>query len=75
MIRRDLPGGPVVKNLPPKAGEAGSITSQGTKMPHTAGQLSPPSTTGGACMWQGRAAGKKKKGRNNFVNQLYFSIK
>ena len=42
MIRRDLPGGPVVKNLPPKAGEAGSITSQGTKMPHTAGQLSPP---------------------------------
>ena len=30
----DLPGGPVVKNLPPKAGDAGSIPDQGTKIPH-----------------------------------------
>ena len=30
---RDFPGGPVVKNPPYNAGDAGSITGQGTKMP------------------------------------------
>ena len=42
---RDFPGGPVVKNLPSKAGDAGSIPGQGTKIPHGAGQLSPHATT------------------------------
>ena len=37
---KDLPGGPVVKNLPSNAGDAGSIPGQGTKVPHVAGQLS-----------------------------------
>ena len=37
----DFPGGPVVKNLPSNAGDAGSIPGQGTKIPHAAGQLSP----------------------------------
>ena len=41
---RDLPGGPVVKNPPSSAGDAGSIRSlipgRGTKIPHAAGQLS-----------------------------------
>ena len=36
----DFPGGPVVKNLPSNAGDAGSIPGQGTKIPHAAGQLS-----------------------------------
>ena len=44
----------MVKNLPPKAGEAGSIPNQGTKMPHAAGQLSPCTTTREACMLQRR---------------------
>ena len=39
---RDFPGGPVVKNLPSNAWDAGSIPSQGTKIPHATGQLSPP---------------------------------
>ena len=30
----DFPGGPVVKNLPSKAGDTGSIPGQGTKIPH-----------------------------------------
>ena len=38
---RDFPGGPVVKNPPSSAGDAGSIPGQGTKIPHAAGQLSP----------------------------------
>ena len=38
---RDFPGGPVVKNPPSCAGDAGSIAGQGTKMPHASGQLSP----------------------------------
>ena len=41
----DFPGGPVVKNLPYNAGDAGFIPGQGTKIPHVAGQLSPHATT------------------------------
>ena len=42
---RDFPGGPVVKNLPPTAGNAGLIPGWGAKIPHAAGQLSPCTTT------------------------------
>ena len=41
----DFPGGPVVKNPPYNAGDAGSIPGQGTKIPNAAGQLSPHATT------------------------------
>ena len=41
----DFPGGPVVKNPPYNAGDAGSIPGQGTKIPHAAGQLSLCATT------------------------------
>ena len=34
-----FPGGPVVKNLPANAGDAGSIPGRGTKVPHATGQL------------------------------------
>ena len=40
MTHRDLPGGPVVKNLPSNAGDAGSVPGQGTKIPHGVQQLS-----------------------------------
>ena len=33
----DFPGTPVVKNLPPSAGDVGSIPGGGTKIPHAAG--------------------------------------
>ena len=33
-MNRDFPRGPVVKNSPFNAGGAGSIPSQGTKIPH-----------------------------------------
>ena len=36
----DFPDGPMVKNLPCSAGDRGSISSQGTKVPRAAGQLS-----------------------------------
>ena len=42
---RDLPGGPVVKNLPSNAGDAGLIPGWGTKIPHAMGQLSSRATT------------------------------
>lgn len=35
------PSDPVVKNLPSNVGNTGSIPGHGTKIPHTAGQLSP----------------------------------
>ena len=37
----DLPGGPVVKNLPCNTGDVGSLPSQGTrtKIPHALRQL------------------------------------
>ena len=41
----DFPGGPVIKNLPSNAGDVGSIPGRGTKIPHTAGQLSPRAKT------------------------------
>ena len=41
----DFPGGPVVKNLPPNAGDRGLIPGRGTKIPHAAGQLSLRSST------------------------------
>ena len=41
----DFTSGPVVKTLPSKAGDTGSIPSQGTKIPHAAGQLSPSAAT------------------------------
>ena len=41
----DLPGGPVVKNLPSSEGDAGLIPVWGTKTPHAAGQLSPRAAT------------------------------
>ena len=36
----DFLGGPVVKNLPSNAGEAGSIPGPGTKILHAMGQVS-----------------------------------
>ena len=36
----DFPGGPVVENLPPNAGDVGLIPGQGNKIPHGMGQLS-----------------------------------
>ena len=42
---RDFPGGPVVKNPPCNARDAGSIPGQGTKIPHAAGQPSPHTIT------------------------------
>ena len=37
----DFPDGPVVKNLPPNAGDIGSIPGRGTKIPHATWQLRP----------------------------------
>ena len=42
---RDFSGGPVVKNPPSNAGDAGSIPGRGTKIPHAVGQLSLRATT------------------------------
>ena len=36
---RNFPGGPGVKNPPSRAGDAGSILSQGTKTSYASGQL------------------------------------
>ena len=40
-----LPSDLVVKNLPCNTGDAGSIPSRGTKIPHAMGQLNPCTTT------------------------------
>ena len=44
-MNRGFPSGPVVKNLPPNAGDTGLIPGQGTKIPHAMGQLSPHTAT------------------------------
>ena len=40
MVQKGSQGSPVVKNLPSNAGDAGSIPSQGAKIPHAKEQLS-----------------------------------
>ena len=40
----DCSGGPVVKNLTCKAGDRGSVSGWGTKIPHAAKKLSPRAT-------------------------------
>ena len=42
---RDIPGGPVVKNLTSSAGDMGSIPGRGTKIPHATEQLSLSAST------------------------------
>ena len=46
----DFPGGPVVKDPPCSAGDAGSVPGWRTKMPHTAEQVSPPAMTRGSAL-------------------------
>ena len=68
----DFPGGPVVKNLPPNAGDMGLIPGQETNIPHAVGQVSPHATTAGP-MYSGahapqqrpNATKRKKKKRRN----------
>ena len=47
-LTRDVPHGPVVKNLLCNAGDMGSIPGWRTKIPHDAEKLSPCATTTGA---------------------------
>ena len=47
-ILEDIPGGPVVKNLPCNAGGTGSISGQGTKIPCAAEQLGAWATAKGS---------------------------
>ena len=42
---RDFPSYLVVNNSPPNAGKAGSVTAQGTNIPHAVGQLNPQAAT------------------------------
>ena len=54
LYKKDFHSGPVVKNPPSHAGDAGLIPGRGTKIPHAAGQLSPCTATteptrSGAC--------------------------
>ena len=45
MKKWDFPGGPVVKNPPSNAEDAGLIPGWGTKISHASGQLCPHTTT------------------------------
>ena len=44
-LKKDLPSGPVVKNLPSNAGDMGLIPCQGNKIPRVPMQLSLSATT------------------------------
>ena len=50
-VAQDFPGGPVVKNPPYNAGDAGSIPGRRTKIPHATEKLSPCSSTPGSPGW------------------------
>ena len=72
----DFPGSPVVKNPLSKAGNMGSNTSQGTKILHAAGQLSPHATVKEAYIqqpthwnedWTQPQKNEKKKKKRSFL--------
>ena len=44
-IKRDFPGGPMVKNSPANAGDLGSIPDLGTKIPTYSGPSKPTHAT------------------------------
>ena len=45
MLKRDFPGGPVVKNLPANTGDVDLIPDPRTRIPHAIGQLGSHATT------------------------------
>ena len=49
---RELPGGPVVKNLPSSAGDVGSTPGWGTKVPHAWEHLSLCAATAASMLQQ-----------------------
>ena len=59
-IHRDFPGGPVVKNLPSNAGDAGSIPGGRTKIPHVTGQLSTHCNYWAHMLWSPHATAREK---------------
>ena len=61
----DFPGGPVVKNPPSNARDAGSIPGWGTKIPHAVGQLSPHAATTETKHFRARAPQLEKPGCRN----------
>ena len=62
---RDFLCGPVVKDPPANAGDMGSIPGQGTKLPHTIGQLSPHSSKYRAhTLWSPHATTREKPKRH-----------
>ena len=64
-VTGDFPGGPVVKNPPCNAGDAGLIPGQGTKIPHAAGQLSQRASTRARMPWSLRATTREKPTHHN----------
>ena len=75
MVCQDVPGGPVVKNLPFDAGDVGSIPGQGAKIVHASGKLSPlhkrsPRTS---LKTQPKLKKKKKKKRNKVCSYRFLS--
>ena len=65
----NFPGGPVVKNPPSNAGDAGSIPGQGSKIPYATGQLSPPTAISEpACHNQREAPLLQRKIPHNTTN-------
>ena len=67
IVFRDFPGGPVVKNPPPNAGDVGSIPGRRTKIPHATGQLSlcTPTTYLARARWSPRATTTEKPVHHN----------
>ena len=66
----DFPGGPVVKNPPSNAGDVGSISGRGTKIPHAAGQLSPRGATTEPTRHNEHPTQPKKKKENKKTNTV-----
>ena len=70
-----FPGGPVVKNLPSDAGDAGSIPGRGTKIPHVARQLSLRATTREKPMCRNEISRVPQLRPDATKNNTYFFLK
>ena len=67
----NFPGGPVVKDLPSKVGDVGSIRGQGTKIPTCLRATKPRSLGATVKMQPNQKKKKNQAGNNKALNKVW----
>ena len=71
---RGFPGGAEVKDPPSNSGVTGLVPDEGTKTPHTPGQLSPPTTREKSMCHNKNLVEPKKEEKKKWQHQMLVSM-